>query len=99
MMVSSQIRTPRSFRVFAAIALVAVALVSLPSTARAQDVMTKESVATLKAAFVADVTTMQDKFLGLANAFPQDKYTWKPMDGGGSGAEALMLAAFEGYNC
>jgi DinB superfamily len=98
MMVSSQIRTPRSFRVFAAIALVAVALVSLPSTARAQDVMTKESVATLKAAFVADVTTMQDKFLGLANAFPQDKYTWKPMDGVRSVAEVLMLAAFEGYN-
>ena len=53
--------------------------------------MTKESVATLKAAFVADVTTMQEKFLGLANAFPQDKYTWKPMDGraiGGRSADA-----------
>ena len=33
-MVSSEIRTPRSFRVFAAIALVALAFVSLPSAAR-----------------------------------------------------------------
>ena len=97
-MVSSQIRTPRSVRAFAAIALVALAFVSLPSTARAQDVMTKESVVTLKAAFLGDLTMMQDKFLGLANAFPQDKYAWKPMDGVRSVAEVLMLAAFEGYN-
>jgi DinB family protein len=60
--------------------------------------MTKESVATLKAAFVADLTAMHDKFLGLANAFPQDKYAWKPMEGVRSVAEVLMLAAFEGYN-
>ena len=59
-MVSSQIRTPRSVRAFAAIALVALAFVSLPSTARAQDLMTKESVATLKAAFIGDVTAMQE---------------------------------------
>ena len=97
-MVLSQIRTPRSFRAFAATAFVALAFVSLPSTARAQDVMTKESVVTLKAAFLGDLAMMQDKFLGLANAFPQDKYAWKPMDGVRSVAEVLMLAAFEGYN-
>ena len=96
-MVSPQIRT-RFRRSIAAIAVAGLALVSLPSAARAQDVMTKESVATLKAAFVADLTTMQEKFLGLANAFPQDKYTWKPMDGVRSVAEVLMLAAFEGYS-
>jgi hypothetical protein len=97
-MVSSPIRTPRSFRAVAAIALVALAFVSLPSTARAQEVMTKESVATLKTAFLADLSTMHDKFLGLANAFPQDKYTWRPMEGVRSVAEVLMLAAFEGYS-
>ncbi len=73
------------------------ALLAAPSTVRAQDVMTKESVATLKTAFAADLAAMQEKFLGLANAFPQDKYTWRPMEGVRSVSEVLMLAAFEGY--
>ncbi len=96
-MVLPQIRTRRSRRSVAAIALAGLALVSLPSTARAQDVMSKESIGTLKAAFIADLSTMQEKFVGLANAFPQDKYTWRPMEGVRSVAEVLMLAAFEGY--
>jgi glutathione S-transferase len=41
---------------------------------------------------------MKGKFIGLANAFPQDKYTWRPMDGVRSVAEVLMLAAMEGYS-
>ena len=97
-MVSLLIRTSRFRRALAAAAIAGLALVSLPSTVRAQDVMTKESVVTLKAAFVADLQTMHDKFLGLANAFPQDKYAWRPMDGVRSVAEVLMLAALEGYN-
>jgi len=81
-----------------AIVCIGLALLSVPRTARAQDVMTKESVAALKASFIADLTTMQEKYVGLANAFPQDKYTWRPMEGVRSVAEVLMLAAFEGYN-
>ena len=96
-MVSLAIRTHRVRRSLAAIAVAGLACVSLPSTARAQNVMSKESVATLKGAFVADLSTMQEKFVGLANAFPQDKYTWRPMEGVRSVAEVLMLAAFEGY--
>jgi hypothetical protein len=64
----------------------------------AQEEMTKESVATLKTAVIADLETMKGKFIGLANAFPQDKYTWRPMDGVRSVAEVLMLAAMEGYS-
>jgi len=94
-----QSHCPRSLVRCAWIAMfVCAALAAAPAPARAQDVMSKESVATLKAAFIADLTTMHDKFLGLANAFPQDKYTWKPMEGVRSVAEVLMLAAFEGYN-
>ena len=40
---------------------------------------------------------MRGKFVGLAEAFPQDKYTWRPMDGVRSVSEVLMLAAIEGY--
>src|SRR5262245_19037897 len=86
-----------SVRVLAAAGIAGLVLVSLPSTAQAQDVMSKESVVTLKTAFAADLQAMQEKFVGLANAFPQDKYTWRPMEGVRSVAEVLMLAAFEGY--
>lgn len=67
------------------------------SPAGAQDVMTKESVAELKASFIADLKVMQGKYVGLAQAFPQDKYTWRPMEGVRSVSEVLMLAAAEGY--
>jgi hypothetical protein len=88
----------RSFlrRAVAAVAVIAVTAVAAPP-ARAQEVMSKESVATLKTAFIADLDAMHQKFLGLANAFPPDKYTWRPMDGVRSVGEVLMLAAMEGY--
>jgi hypothetical protein len=95
-MQQSQSRTSPGRRVFGALALASLVLVSLPSPVRAQD--TKESVAALKASFVADLDALHTKFLGLAQAFPQDKYTWRPMDGVRSVSEVLMLAAFEGYS-
>jgi hypothetical protein len=73
-------------------------MTALPSTVKAQDVISKESAAELKASFLADLQVMEDKFVGLANAFPADKYTWRPMDGVRSVSEVFMLAAFEGYN-
>jgi hypothetical protein len=79
------------------IATAVMALIAVATPAKAQDVMTKESVAELKASFIADLNVMKDKYIGLANAFPQDKYTWRPMDGVRSVSEVLMLAAAEGY--
>jgi len=73
-------------------------LALVPAPARAQDVMTKESVAELKSAFLADIEVMRGKFVGLAEAFPQDKYDWRPMEGVRSVAEVLMLSAMEGYS-
>jgi hypothetical protein len=78
--------------------LAILALVVVAAPARAQEDMTKESAATLKTAVVADLDTMKGKFIGLANAFPQDKYGWRPMEGVRSVAEVLMLAAMEGYS-
>src|SRR5437016_8407842 len=80
---------------FRALVLASIVVVGLCAPARAQDVLTKESAAAVKASFVADLGTLQTKFVGLANAFPQDKYAWKPMEGVRSVAEVLMLAAFE----
>jgi hypothetical protein len=91
-------RVTRLSRVIARLTL-AVLVGSLGHTASAlaQDAITKESAAAVKAAFVADLDVMKTKFLGLAEAFPQDKYTWRPMDGVRSVSEVLMLIASEGY--
>jgi hypothetical protein len=85
----------RRFVVVSALVLTFFAAAAPP--ARAQDVMTKESVAELKASFITDLNVMKDKYIGLAQAFPQDKYSWRPMDGVRSVSEVLMLAAAEGY--
>lgn len=88
----------RSNRRLAAVVLLgSMALVTLATPARAQNTMTKESAAAVKASYLADIEAMRTKFLGLAGAFPQDKYTWRPMDGVRSVSEVLMLIASEGY--
>ena len=76
----------------------ALAIGAAVRPANAQEVMTKEAAAALKTAFIADLDTLKGKFVGLAEAFPQDKYTWRPMDGVRSVSEVLMLAAMEGYS-
>jgi hypothetical protein len=84
-------------RALAAFALASLVCLAASSPARAQDVMNKEAAAAVKASFIADLETLRGKFVGLAEAFPQDKYIWRPMDGVRSVSEVLMLAAFEGY--
>lgn len=74
-----------------------LALTTLAAPAIAQDVMSKEAAAAVKAAYVADLEAMRVKFVGLAEAFPQDKYTFRPMEGVRSVSEVLMLLATEGY--
>jgi hypothetical protein len=85
-------------RTFITFSMASLAFGAAPSPARAQDVIPKESAAVVKASFLADLETLRGKFAGLAEAFPQDKYTWRPMDGVRSVSEVLMLAAFEGYS-
>jgi len=87
-----------SFRRTAGIVAFTTLLLASVAPAHAQEVITKESAAAVKASFLADLETVRGKFVGLANAFPQDKYTWRPMEGVRSVSEVLMLAAFEGYS-
>lgn len=82
-----------------AVTLAACATVAALSTpARAQDAISKEGAAAVKAAFIADLEVMRGKFVGLAEAFPADKMTYRPMEGVRSVAEVLALAASEGYS-
>lgn len=78
------------------IAALAVLLLAAAPAADAQD-LTPESAAAMKAAYLADMEVMRGKYLGLADAFPQDLYTWRPMEGVRSVSEVLMLIASEGY--
>src|SRR3954449_7546802 len=66
--------------------------------ARAPEVINKDAAAVVKASFINVLDTLRTKFVGLAEAFPQDKYTWRPMEGVRSVSEVLMWAAMEGYN-
>ena len=97
-MFSARSRSSRPATRLAVLALAgSLGLAALATPARAQDTLTKESAAVVKAAFVADIDAMQKKFVALAEAFPQDKYTWRPMEGVRSVSEVLMLIASEGY--
>jgi hypothetical protein len=85
-------------RALATLSLASLVCLAASSPARAQEVMPKDSAAAVKASFIADIETLRGKFVGLAEAFPQDKYTWRPMEGVRSVSEVLMLAAMEGYS-
>lgn len=82
-----------SVRVAGIVALLAIAALA-PRAVEAQGIAPDS----FRTALLADLETMRGKFVGLAEAFPADRYTWRPMDGVRSVAEVLMLAAFEGYN-
>ena len=84
-------------RALATLSLAALTLLAA-APAGAQDVISKEGAAVVKASFINDLDTLRGKFVGLAEAFPQDKYTWRPMEGVRSVSEVLMLAAMEGYS-
>lgn len=45
---------------------------------------------------IADLEAMRDKFLALANAFPDSLYDWRPMEGVRSVHDVLALIAAEG---
>ena len=46
-----------------------------------------------KAKFQTDMKDLQSKFVSLAQAFPQDKYTWRPGEGVRSVSEVFLHVA------
>lgn len=79
-------------------ALVAtLALGASARTAQAQDLPNRETAIEIRKQFVADLDSLQNKFLALANAFPADKYAWRPGPGVRSVGEVFMHVASEYY--
>src|SRR4029078_4665678 len=74
-------RPMSSFRALATISLASLVCLALSSPARAQGVSNKDAAAAVRASFVSDLDGLRTKFVALAEAFPQDKYAWRPMDG------------------
>ncbi len=74
--------------VMGVVAVVMGSLIALPVAASAQAQSWKDVQA-------ADIETMRDKFVGLAQAFDQSQYDWMPMEGVRSVREVLALAVAE----
>ena len=74
----------------------AVSLLALAHTAAAQDVVPNAAAAAeVRARFIADLDSLEGRFLQLAEAFPADKYAWRPGPGVRSVGEAFMHVASE----
>ena len=63
----------------------------------AQEAITRDAALEIRKQFVADLDSLQSKFLQLANAIPEDKYSWRPGAGVRSIGEAFMHVASEYY--
>ena len=67
----------RSARLLAGLAAAATLSLGLPSTARAQDVLDVKSATEVRDRYLADLDTVHAKVMALANAIPEDKYSWR----------------------
>jgi hypothetical protein len=74
-------------------AFVALTLASLSGLAAAQDTASAEA----RTAYLGQLEEMHEKFVQLAEAFPADKYAWRPAAGVRSVGEVFMHVATEYY--
>ncbi|MEP6591265.1 MAG: DinB family protein [Gemmatimonadota bacterium] len=79
---------------FAAAALVAG---TAPRALPAQGPDVNATPAMLRDAYLDNMKEVETKVVGLAEAFPQEKYSWRPMAGVRSVSEVLMHIASEHY--
>lgn len=74
-----------------------VAAPALPLHAQDGAIPNRETALEVRRLFMADLDTLQSKFLALANAFPAEKYAWRPSSGVRSVGEVFMHVASEYY--
>jgi len=75
----------------------AFALASTGTIARAQAVPNRESAVEMRTRFLKDLDSLQGRFLALAEAFPAEKYSWRPGAAVRSVGEVFMHVASEYY--
>jgi uncharacterized damage-inducible protein DinB len=76
--------------------LAALALFAAPRIAPAQGTAHDAAVA-IRKSYLAELESLQGKFLQLAEAIPAEKYSWRPAPGVRSIGEAFMHVASEYY--
>ena len=74
-----------------------LALVASARPARAQYAPDRATAVEMRKLFLTDLDSLQSKFLALAEAFPAEKYSWRPAPGVRSVGEAFMHVASEFY--
>jgi len=79
------------------VAAVAIAMLAPVVAARAQDPFDAKSAGHVRDRYLADMDTLHKKVLQLANAIPEDKYSWRPAPGVRSISEVFMHIAGEWY--
>jgi hypothetical protein len=75
----------------------AIALTGLAAGVAAAQAPDRASAVEMRKQFMADLDTLHVKFVALAEAFPADKYAWRPAPGVRSVAETFMHVASEFY--
>lgn len=74
-----------------------LALVTIPATLNAQDVIDRKSAAEIRTRFLNDLDSVHVKIIALAEAIPEGRYTWSPTPETRTIANALMHVATEWY--
>lgn len=87
----------RMVRRCAVVLAMALGTTGFAAAARAQDVPDRASAVEVRKQYLLDLDTLQSKFLALAEAFPADKYSWRPGPGVRSVGEVFMHVASEYY--
>lgn len=78
-------------------AFAATATLASAGQVSAQAVPNRAAVIEVRKQFLADLDTLNRKFIALANVFPADKYAWRPGPGVRSVGEVFMHVASEFY--
>jgi DinB superfamily len=78
-------------------AFLAFALLFPGRAARAQFSPDRATAVEVRREFLTDLDTLQSKFMALAEAFPAEKYAWRPAPGVRSVGEVFMHVASEYY--
>ena len=80
-----------------AVAAVALAMLSPFAVARAQDPFDAKAAGHVRDRYLADMDTLHKKVLALANAIPEDKYSWRPSKDVRSVSEVFMHIALANF--
>ncbi len=77
--------------------IVAIVLAGVMSPLAAQDKATEGTVTGFRAEYVGQILFVKGRILDLAQAVPQDSYTWRPAEGVRSVSEVYRHIAFANY--